>query len=142
MAPSLRNYSNEPVLNSLPHPALPCLACKITIKTYAHAFPGSSHPPTPQWTLVLPTWPCIVGGASCFLVKVKLLFETPWTIDCQAPPFMGFSRQEYWNGLPFPSPGDFPDSGIEPSSPELQADALRSEPPGKNLVLDPKASYL
>ena len=44
---------------------------------------------------------------------------------------MGFSRQEYWSGLPFPSPGDLPDPGIEPMSPALQADALPSEPPGK-----------
>ena len=44
---------------------------------------------------------------------------------------MGFSRQEYWSGLPFPSPGDFPDPGIEPGSPALQADSLLSEPPGK-----------
>ena len=49
----------------------------------------------------------------------------------QAPPSMGFSRQEYWSGLPFPSPGDLPDSGIEAGSPALQADALISEPPGK-----------
>ena len=49
----------------------------------------------------------------------------------QAPPSMGFSRQEYWSGLPFPSPGDLPDPGIEPGSPALQANALTSEPPGK-----------
>ena len=49
----------------------------------------------------------------------------------QASPSMGFSRQEYWSGLPFPSPGDLPDPGIEPGSPTLQADALPSEPPGK-----------
>ena len=49
----------------------------------------------------------------------------------QAPLSMGFSRQEYWSGLPFPSPGDLPDPGIEPRSPTLQADALTSEPPGK-----------
>ena len=48
----------------------------------------------------------------------------------QAPPSMGFSRQEFWSGLPFPSPGDLPDSGIKPRSPALQADALPSEPPG------------
>ena len=47
---------------------------------------------------------------------------------------MGFSRQEYWSGLPFPSPGDLPDPGIEPRSPALEADALTSEPPGKHLV--------
>ena len=49
----------------------------------------------------------------------------------QAPPSMGFSRQEYWSGLPFPSPGDLPDPGIEPGSPALQTDALLSEPPGE-----------
>ena len=66
-------------------------------------------------------------------VKVKLLsrvrlFATPWTVAYQAPPSMGFSRQECWSGLPFPSPGDLPDLGIEPGSPTLQADALPSEP--------------
>ena len=69
-------------------------------------------------------------------VKVKSLscvrlFATPWTITYQAPPSMGFSRQEYWSGLPFPSPGDLPDPGIDPRSPALQANALTSEPPGK-----------
>ena len=59
------------------------------------------------------------------------LFATPWTVAYQARPSMGFSRQEYWSGLPFPSPGDLPDPGIEPRSPALQADALPSEPPGK-----------
>ena len=59
------------------------------------------------------------------------LFATPWTVACQAPPSMGFSRQEYWSGLPFPSPGDLPCPGIEHRSPALQADALTSEPPGK-----------
>ena len=59
------------------------------------------------------------------------LFVTPWTVAHQAPLSMGFSRQEYWRRLPFPSPGDLPDQGIEPGSPALQADALPSEPPGK-----------
>ena len=59
------------------------------------------------------------------------LFATPWTVAYQAPPSMEFSRQEYWRGLSFPSPGDLPDSGIEPVSPTLQADALPSEAPGK-----------
>ena len=58
-------------------------------------------------------------------------FEIPWTVAYQAPPSMGFSRQEYWSGVPFPSPGDLADPGIEPRSPALQADALPSEPPGK-----------
>ena len=57
-------------------------------------------------------------------------FATPWTIACQAPPSMGISRQEYWSGLPFPSPGDLPNPGIEPGSPTLQVGSLPSEPPG------------
>ena len=69
-------------------------------------------------------------------MKVKLLscvqlFGTPWAVDCQASPPMGFSRQEYWSGLPFPSSGDLPNPGIEPVFPTLQADSLPSEPPGK-----------
>ena len=59
------------------------------------------------------------------------LFGILWTVAHQAPLSMGFSRQEYWSGLPFPPPGDLPDPGIEPRSPALQADALPSEPPGK-----------
>ena len=59
------------------------------------------------------------------------LFATPWTATYQATLTMGFPRQEYWSGLPFPSPGDLPDAGIEPRSPALQADTLPSEPPGK-----------
>ena len=59
------------------------------------------------------------------------LFATPWTVAYQAPLSLGFSRQECWSGLPFPSPGDLPNPGIEPGSPVLQADALPSEPPGK-----------
>ena len=59
------------------------------------------------------------------------LFATLWTVAHQVPLSMGFSRQEYWSGLLFPSPGDLPDPGIEPRSPALQADALPSEPPGK-----------
>ena len=62
------------------------------------------------------------------------LFATPWTVAYQAPPSMGFSRQEYWNGLPLPSPEDLPDPGIETGSPTLQADALPSEPPGKSIL--------
>ena len=62
------------------------------------------------------------------------LFATPWTVAYQAPPSMGFSRQEYWSELPFPSPGDLPNPGIEPRSPAFQADALTSEPPGKPLL--------
>ena len=66
------------------------------------------------------------------LSRVRL-FATPWSVVHQAPLSMGFSRQEYWSGLPFPSPGDLPNPGITPRSPTLQADALTSEPPGKPL---------
>ena len=59
------------------------------------------------------------------------LFATLWTVAHQALLSMGYSRQEYWSGLPFPSPRDLPNPGIEPRSPALQADALSSEPPGK-----------
>ena len=70
------------------------------------------------------------------LLKVKLLscvqlFETPWTVACHAPLPMGFPKQEYWSGLPFPSPGDLLDPEIKARSPALQADTLPSEPPGK-----------
>ena len=70
-------------------------------------------------------------------VKVKSLscvrlFATPWTVAYQAPPSMGFSRQEYWSGLPFPSPGDLPHPGIK--SPAFQADALTSEPPDPGMA--------
>ena len=56
---------------------------------------------------------------------------TPWTIALQAPLSIEFSRQEYWNELPFPPPGDLPDSGIKPGSPALQADSLLTELQGK-----------
>ena len=62
------------------------------------------------------------------LSRVRL-FVTPWTVAYQAPPSLGFSRQEYWSGLPFLSPGDLPDPGIESSSPALQVDELPFEPP-------------
>ena len=67
------------------------------------------------------------------LSRVRL-FATPWTVAYQAPLSMGFSRQEYWSRLPFPSPGDLPDPGIGPRSPALQADALPSKPPGISFV--------
>ena len=88
--------------------------------------------------------PALVRG---FLVNIGIvivkslsrvrLFATLWTVAYQASPSMGFSRQEYWSGLPFPSPGDLPDPGIKPGSPTLEADGLTSKPPGKilNLVI-------
>ena len=76
-------------------------------------------------------------------VKVKVkslshvqLFVTPWPIAYQASPSMGFSRQEYWNGLPSPSPGDLPNPGIEPGSAALETDTLTSEPPNTNHIME------
>ena len=79
-------------------------------------------------------------------VKVKSLSRvqlpvTLWTVVYQAPLSMGFSRQGFWSGLPFPSSGDLPDPGIKPGSPALQANALPSEPPG-NPVAEHKLSHL
>ena len=69
------------------------------------------------------------------------LFAMAGTVACQAPLSMEFSRQEYWSGLPFPSPGDLPDARTEPGSPTQQADSLLSEPPGKPLtsITEPKS---
>ena len=87
----------------------------------------------------------LLGG---FVAKVKVkvkslsrvwLFATPWTVAYQASPSMGFSRQGYWSGLLFPSPGDLPHPRIEPEFPVLQADALPSEPPRKPHSCDPTA---
>ena len=82
--------------------------------------------------------PDIKSAQSDLISEVKSLscvqlFATPWTVAHQAPPSMEFSRQQYWSGLPFPSPGYLPDPGIEPRSPTLQADTLLSEPLGNTL---------
>ena len=73
-------------------------------------------------------------GAS-LVTKWCLTIVTPWTVACQAPLSMGFSRQEDWSGLPFPSPGDLPDPGIEPWSSALQVDSLLTELGGKAMGL-------
>ena len=69
----------------------------------------------------------IVKGDGGLVIKSCLTLATPWTIACQTP----LSRQAYWRELPFPSPDDLPDSGIEPTYPALQVDSLPTEPPGK-----------
>ena len=66
----------------------------------------------------------VVGG---LVAKSCLNLATPWTVACQAPLSMEFSRQEYWSGLPFPSPGDPPDPEIKPESPALPTDSLPTE---------------
>ena len=72
----------------------------------------------------------------CVCISYSVVSDsvTSWTVACQAPLSIEFSRQEYWNGLPFPSPGDLPDPRIEPWSPVLQANSLPSEPPGKSRI--------
>ena len=67
------------------------------------------------------TTPC---GGGDLVTKSCPTLATPWTVARQAPLSMGFSRQEYWSGLPFPSPGDLPNPGIEPVSPAWQVDSL------------------
>ena len=76
----------------------------------------------------------------CMLSHVQL-FATPWTVADQAPLSMGFPRQEYWSGLPFPSPGDLPDPGIEPTSPALGGGFFTTEPLGKPQVFFSHLSY-
>ena len=80
------------------------------------------------------------GPVTCLKVWLLLLFScwvlsnsfvTPWIVAHQSPLPMEFLKQEYWRGLPFPSPGDFPDPGIEPVSPALAGRFFTTEPPGK-----------
>ena len=90
---------------------------------------ASAQKAPPKQTVLKPGFK-LESCIACLPSRVRL-FATPWTVACQAPLSMRFSRQEYWSGLPFPSPGDLPDPGIKPRSPALQADALPSESPGK-----------
>ena len=81
-----------------------------------------------------PECPWIYGLAVLSRFSHVQLHVTPWTVALRVPLSMGLSRQEYWSGLPFSSPGDLPDLGIKPTSlksPALQADSLLLEPPGK-----------
>ena len=74
-------------------------------------------------------------GGGGLVAKSCPTLATPWTVACQAPLSMRFSRQEYWSELLFPSPGGLPDPGIEPTSPALQADSFPTELQGKPIVL-------
>ena len=79
-------------------------------------------------SIILVSFVCVCACVCAMLSHVPL-FATPGTVARQAPLSMGFPRQEYWSGLPFPSPGNLPDLRIEPESPALQADSLLSEFP-------------
>ena len=106
-----------------------CSWCKPRIKmTWAQRVSLSQvtfQPPQADYILI---W----GRAQSF--SLIHLFTTLWAIFCPALLSMGFLRQEYWRELPFPSPGDLPNPGIQPRSPTLQADSLPFEPPGKLIV--------
>ena len=78
---------------------------------------------------------CVCVHSHTSSLSCAQIFLTSWTVRYQAPLSMGFSRQEYWSGLPFASPGDLPDPGIEPCYPILQADSLPSEPPGMPIFM-------
>ena len=97
----------------------------LTVYGLIHSFLLEySHLTMLQWFLL---W------CGLYVISRVWLFVTPWTVAHQAPLSMGFSRQEYWSGLPFSSPGDLPNPGIEPGSPACQADSLPSEPSGKSI---------
>ena len=76
------------------------------------------------------------GGDGGLVAKSCLTLATPWTVALQAPVSMGFSRQEYWSGLPFPPPGDLPDPEIKPQSTALQGESLPTELPGQPILFD------
>ena len=79
-----------------------------------------------------------ISGGGGLLTKLCLTLETPWTVAFQAPLSMGFSRQEYWSGLPFPSPGNLPYPEVEPGSPAMQADSLPIKLQGKPIFINIK----
>ena len=86
----------------------------------------------PQSDLHLRPWHRLTLGSGVSLVaKSCPTLAAPWTVACQAPRSVGFSRQEYWSGLPFPFPGNLPNPGVKPRSPALQADSLLTELRGK-----------
>ena len=72
-------------------------------------------------------YPCLAGGGGGLVAKSYPTLVTPWTVARQAPLSIGFSRQEYWSGLPFLSPGDLPDPGIKPRSLALRAESLSTD---------------
>ena len=97
--------------------------------------PRCSHPTPPPVTLGSRARPLLQPHPRCESEVAQLCSTLCDPVDCslhQAPLFMGFFRQEYWSGLRFPSPGDLPNPGMEPSSLAFQADALPSEPPGNS----------
>ena len=119
-------------------------------RTYTHCLKNSCSDKTDEWESLFQWWEKldfisegIWGWEGLLSFYWMLLCISEVAQSCptlcdpmayQAPPSMEFSRQEYWSGLPFPSPGDLPDPGIEPGSPALQADALPSKSPGRPFI--------
>ena len=85
-------------------------------------------------TMLNDLWESFGGGG--LVIKSCLTLARPWTVACQVPLSMGFSRQEYWSGLPFSSPGDLSNPGIEPMSPTLAGRFFTTVPPRKPLAKD------
>ena len=85
---------------------------------------------------------CTCVCACVCVLSCVWLRDPIWTVAHEAPPSMEFSRQDYWSGLPFPSPADLPNPGIKPGSPARQADALPSEPPGRSMTLQIVSHYV
>ena len=123
-----------------------------TLTRISHRYPHVLSHPTRLDGHRVPGWdPCVVQHLPFSYLfhtwkwkwsRLVWLFATTWTVAYQAPPSMGFARRKYWRGLPFPSPGDLPNPGIELGSPTFQADALISEPPFQCYSLNPSLSLL
>ena len=111
----------------LPSTVHSSFSCQISRQIFRKVFPDCSSGSITFISCIykpyMPSWHvCMLSCFSCVW-----LFATPWTLACQGPLSMGFPRQEYWSGLPCPPPGDLPDPGIKPASPEsptLQMDSL------------------
>ena len=99
--------------------------------TYKPSYP---HPPKAPHLFSQGCLLSFYSGGS-LVAKSCLTLATPWTVVHKAPLSMGFSRQEYWSGFPFPTSGELPHPGIEPESPSLQADSWPTEPPDKTFFL-------
>ena len=121
-------------------PYSPCLSYRHKVIKRTYRFRTALFHSSKLMVLILWRAPESPKVKVSLLVAQSCLFATPWTAAHQAPLSMGFSRQGCWSGSPFPSPGDFPDPGIQPESPALQADSLPSEPSGKDR--SPKSHHL
>ena len=108
-----------------------------------HCSPRAPPRQVTWWALKLPNRRYPLSVCQCFAHPPQIsesrvqLFVTPWTVALQAPLSRGFSRQEYWSELPFPSPGDLPNPGIKPRSSALQADSVPTEPLTPRQILFP-----